>query len=141
MNNDRGHVTKQQLVDLLREARARTLELVADLTDQEMIGPQLPIVNPMRWEIGHVAWFQEKWTLRHLRGFPAQMAQCPFLLKPCDMPDLPAHRINNRQLRSDHLLIGEIGNQFQCARARFTEQIDKLLFRNMTSIVIHSELL
>ena len=32
------------------------------------MGPRLPIVNPMRWEIGHVAWFQEFWALRHARG-------------------------------------------------------------------------
>jgi iron(II)-dependent oxidoreductase len=24
-------------------------------------------VNPLLWEIGHVAWFQERWALRHLR--------------------------------------------------------------------------
>ena len=55
------------LNDALIEARSRTFELVADLSDQQMIGPQLDIVNPPLWEIGHVAWFQEKWTLRHLR--------------------------------------------------------------------------
>jgi len=31
-----------------------------------MIGPRLSIVNPLRWEIGHVAWFQEYWVLRHV---------------------------------------------------------------------------
>jgi iron(II)-dependent oxidoreductase len=55
------------LITTLTEARSRTLELVQDLTDQQMLGPQLDIVNPPLWEIGHVAWFQEKWTLRHLR--------------------------------------------------------------------------
>jgi iron(II)-dependent oxidoreductase len=43
----------------LRDARARTLELVCDLDDQQLIGPKLDIVNPMLWEIGHVAWFAE----------------------------------------------------------------------------------
>jgi len=33
-----------------------------------MIGPRLAIVNPPLWEIGHVAWFQEFWVLRHLNG-------------------------------------------------------------------------
>jgi gamma-glutamyl hercynylcysteine S-oxide synthase len=56
------------LAVLLRDARSRTLELVADLDDRQMIGPRLAIVNPPLWEIGHVAWFQEFWTLRHLRG-------------------------------------------------------------------------
>jgi iron(II)-dependent oxidoreductase len=58
----------QQLATLLQDARRRTLDLVADLTDQQMLGPQLQIVNPPLWEIGHVAWFQEKWAWRHLRG-------------------------------------------------------------------------
>jgi len=58
---------RANLTDALIEARSRTFELVADLSDQQMIGPHLDIVNPPLWEIGHVAWFQEKWTLRHLR--------------------------------------------------------------------------
>lgn len=30
--------------------------------------PLLPVLNPPLWEVGHVAWFQEKWALRHLLG-------------------------------------------------------------------------
>jgi gamma-glutamyl hercynylcysteine S-oxide synthase len=56
-----------QLILALQEARARTLELVDDLNDEQMIGPRLAIVKPLRWEIAHVAWFQEYWVLRHLR--------------------------------------------------------------------------
>ncbi len=48
----------------VRDARRRTLEVVADLSDEQLLGPQLRIVNPLLWEIGHVAWFQEKWALR-----------------------------------------------------------------------------
>ena len=60
--------SKHDYVAALYEARRRTLELVVDLSDEEMIGPRLAIVNPLRWEIGHVAWFQEYWVLRHLCG-------------------------------------------------------------------------
>ncbi len=59
-----------QLLDALQETRARTLELVADLNDEQMMGPRLRIVNPLRWEIAHVAWFQEIWILRHLGRHP-----------------------------------------------------------------------
>src|SRR5437870_711485 len=52
----------------LPEARRRTLALVEDLNDEQMMGPRLEIVNPLLWEIGHVAWFQEYWILRHLNG-------------------------------------------------------------------------
>ncbi len=55
------------LIPIMREFRARTLDLVADLDDQQLIGPRLAIVNPPLWEIGHVAWFQEFWILRHLK--------------------------------------------------------------------------
>src|SRR6266513_3919006 len=53
-------------IEELREARRRTLEMIADLDDEQMMGPRLDIVNPLRWEIGHIAWFQEYWVLRHL---------------------------------------------------------------------------
>jgi iron(II)-dependent oxidoreductase len=59
---------------MLVDARRHVCALVADLTDEQMLGPRLRIVNPPLWEIGHVAWFQEKWALRHLRGLPPSRA-------------------------------------------------------------------
>src|SRR5690242_2482079 len=53
-------------VSSLHDARRRTLALIEDLDDEEMIGPRLEIVNPLRWEVGHVAWFQEYWLLRNV---------------------------------------------------------------------------
>src|SRR5262249_28406989 len=66
------HVTAEELVSLLQDVRGRTLALVADLSDEQMLGPLLDTVNPPLWEIGHAAWFQEKWVARHLRGLPPQ---------------------------------------------------------------------
>ncbi|HET9095444.1 MAG TPA: selenoneine synthase SenA [Candidatus Baltobacteraceae bacterium] len=57
-------------LDELRDARARTLALVSDLTDAQLRVPMLEIINPFLWEIGHVAYFAEFWTLRHLFGRP-----------------------------------------------------------------------
>jgi iron(II)-dependent oxidoreductase len=57
-----------ELLRSLCEARVRTLDLVADLDDHQLVGPRLRIVNPLRWEIGHVAYFQEFWCLRHFQG-------------------------------------------------------------------------
>lgn len=62
--------TAAQLAEAVQDARERTFELVADLTDEQLLGPRLQIVNPLLWEIGHVAWFQEKWVLRHVAGKP-----------------------------------------------------------------------
>ncbi len=52
----------------MTDARRRTLELAAGLDEEQLMGPKLPIVNPLRWEIGHVAWFHEKFILRDLYG-------------------------------------------------------------------------
>jgi iron(II)-dependent oxidoreductase len=56
----------ERLASMLVDSRKRTLELVSNLSDQQMIGPQLRIVNPPLWEIGHLAWFQERWNLRRI---------------------------------------------------------------------------
>jgi iron(II)-dependent oxidoreductase len=55
------------LCSALQEARARTLELIADLNKEQMLGPRLTIVNSPLWEIGHVAFFQEYWVLQQAR--------------------------------------------------------------------------
>lgn len=51
---------------MLKDARQRTLELVLDLGDDQLMGPRLDIVNPLLWEIGHVAFFHEIFVLREL---------------------------------------------------------------------------
>ena len=56
------------LIATMREFRDRLLSLVTDLDDRQLIGARLAIVNPPLWEIGHVAWTQEFWVLRHVYG-------------------------------------------------------------------------
>lgn len=61
-------MTKTQLADWVRDARQRACDLVADLPDEALLGPRLAIINPFLWELGHLAWFQERWILRHSTG-------------------------------------------------------------------------
>lgn len=56
------------LASWTRDARRRTRALAASLSADTLLGPRLAIVNPPLWELGHVAWFQEKWVLRHAAG-------------------------------------------------------------------------
>ena len=58
----------EELAAQLRDARSCTCRLTDDLSTQQLMGPMLPIVNPILWEIGHVGWFHEYWTLRHAHG-------------------------------------------------------------------------
>ena len=58
----------QFLIDSMEDARRRTLTLVDGLDATQLMGPKLPIVNPLRWEIGHTAYFYEYWILRRHLG-------------------------------------------------------------------------
>ena len=78
----------------LRDARARTLLLVSDLDGAQLLGPRLDIVNPPLWEMGHVAWFQEFWTLRTALGRAPLVAHSDALYDSAKVPhdtrwDLP----------------------------------------------------
>ncbi len=66
-----SHISQQTIQGLiadLKDARQRTLALIKGLDQQQIIGPKLATVNPLLWEIGHVAYFHELWILRHLDG-------------------------------------------------------------------------
>jgi len=53
-----------ELIEELRAARERLRRVADDLAGERELGPKLAIVNPPRWEVGHVGWFQEFWCLR-----------------------------------------------------------------------------
>jgi iron(II)-dependent oxidoreductase len=63
-----ARVYAEQLADMMLSARRRTLELIDGLTQEQLLGPRLAIVNPLLWEIGHVAWFHEYFILRREYG-------------------------------------------------------------------------
>jgi gamma-glutamyl hercynylcysteine S-oxide synthase len=74
------------LLQWVRSARERTLDLISDLDDSQLLGPSLGTVNPLLWEIGHVAWFQEKWVLRHAAGMPSLRADADSLYDSSAVP-------------------------------------------------------
>ncbi|MFP3874665.1 MAG: selenoneine synthase SenA [Thiohalophilus sp.] len=60
-----------QIAKQIDDAHARTLALIDGLSAEQLMGPRLPTVNPLRWEIGHAAYFYEFWVLRqHLNHAP-----------------------------------------------------------------------
>lgn len=59
------------IAEQAQETHQRTLTLLAGLTPEQLIGPRLATVNPLRWEVGHAAYFYEYWVLRqHLKQTP-----------------------------------------------------------------------
>ena len=61
-------ISKNKLIGMLQDARQRTYELVDGLSAEQLMGPRMGTVNPLRWEIGHVAYFYEYFILRELYG-------------------------------------------------------------------------
>ena len=68
-------VSTAHLIENMQDARERTLELVRDLDDAQLMGPKLPTVNPLRWEIAHVAYFYEYFILRQLYGHQSVLGE------------------------------------------------------------------
>ncbi|HJV59356.1 MAG TPA: selenoneine synthase SenA [Albitalea sp.] len=52
------------LAAALRDSRVRTRALVDDLDDAQWAVPRRQGINPIAWELAHIAWFAEFWILR-----------------------------------------------------------------------------
>jgi gamma-glutamyl hercynylcysteine S-oxide synthase len=86
-------MSSPELTEWVRDARRQTWALIADLSDEQLLGQPLAITNPLLWEIGHITWFQEKWVLRRL-GQPSLRANADALYDSAAVPhdvrwDLP----------------------------------------------------
>lgn len=92
--DDSTSIPPATLADWVIDAGRRTLGLVADLTDDQLLGPRRPTINPPLWEIGHLAWFTEKWVLRDGGKRPSLRADADDLYDSAAIPhavrwDLP----------------------------------------------------
>jgi gamma-glutamyl hercynylcysteine S-oxide synthase len=65
----------------LSEARERTFQLIASLTDQELHAQHDPLMSPVLWDLGHIAHFEELWLTRNLEG-PIEFVEMPGLYNP-----------------------------------------------------------
>lgn len=61
---DARQLCGSKLAAALLESRQRTLQLVEDLSPTQWCPPLQLGVNPVAWELAHIAWFAEFWTLR-----------------------------------------------------------------------------
>jgi iron(II)-dependent oxidoreductase len=66
------HLAGAVLAAALRDSRTRTWALVGDLSPAQWRPPQQAGVNPIAWELAHLAWFAEFWMLRGPHGRDAQ---------------------------------------------------------------------
>jgi iron(II)-dependent oxidoreductase len=83
---DSRQLAGTDLAAALRDSRQRTLALVDDLSPAQWSPPRQIGINPIGWELAHIAWFAEFWILRgpHHRDAQgcAQAAQPPRFAGP-----------------------------------------------------------
>jgi len=73
----RAPKSRESLADALADAREYTRRCYAHLAGRDPEFPCIATVNPARWELGHIGWFQEYWCRRHRTDAPARIpAEC-----------------------------------------------------------------
>src|SRR6478735_11306459 len=80
-----SRIAPETIADQLLEARARTLLLVAPLSDEDLHAQHDALMSPSLWDLGHIAHFEELWLTRNLDG-PIEFVEMPGLYNPFEHP-------------------------------------------------------
>jgi iron(II)-dependent oxidoreductase len=75
----------EPLVALLAEARQRTVELIAPLSDEDLRIQHDPLMSPILWDLGHIAHFEELWLTQNLNGH-IRFSEMPGMYDPFEHP-------------------------------------------------------
>jgi iron(II)-dependent oxidoreductase len=78
-------VSREDIAARLAEARARTLALIAPLSETDLTIQHDPLMSPILWDLGHIAHFEELWLERNLTG-PVEFGEMPGLYDPFEHP-------------------------------------------------------
>src|SRR5687768_15456668 len=78
-------VPKQEIADLLSEARERTLLLISGLSDEDLHRQHDPLMSPIIWDVGHIAHFEELWLTQNLEG-AIEFSEMPGMYNPFEHP-------------------------------------------------------
>jgi iron(II)-dependent oxidoreductase len=77
--------SKQEISDLLTEARERTLLLISGLSDEDLHRQHDPLMSPVIWDVGHIAHFEELWLTQNLDG-TIEFSEMPGMYNPFEHP-------------------------------------------------------
>ncbi|MFM1758756.1 MAG: hypothetical protein RLY75_26, partial [Pseudomonadota bacterium] len=80
------HSPGSTLAQWLEESNGITRQILASLTAEECLVPQLNILNPPLWELGHLTWFHEFWVHRDgQESKPSIMKDADYLFNSSEM--------------------------------------------------------
>src|SRR5258705_13974794 len=112
--------SKQEIADLLTEARERTLLLISGLSDEDLHQQHDPLMSPIIWDVGHIAHFEELWLTQNLDG-PIKFTEMPGLYNPFEHP---------RATRASLALptLAEMMERLRDIRSRVLDRLDTVKF-------------
>ena len=107
---------------LLSAERARTLQIVAPLSEADLARQHSQLMSPIAWDLGHIAQFEEQWLLPAESGAAASSEMCSLydaLATPRSARStlrLPAvsevwQRLSSVRQRIEHYFVGAAGSQ------------------------------
>ena len=111
---------KQEIANLLTEARERTLLLISELSDADLHRQHDPLMSPIIWDIGHIAHFEELWLTQNLDG-PIEFSEMPGLYNPFEHP-----RASRASLALPTL--AEMTERLKEIRSRVLDRLDSVEF-------------
>jgi iron(II)-dependent oxidoreductase len=77
--------SKQEIADLLTEARERSFLLISALSDEDLHRQHDPLMSPIIWDVGHIAHFEELWLTQNLDG-EIEFSEMPGMYNPFEHP-------------------------------------------------------
>ncbi len=112
--------SKQEIADLLTEARERTLLLISVLSDEDLHQQHDPLMSPIIWDVGHIAHFEELWLTQNLDG-PIEFSEMPGIYNPFEHP---------RATRASLVLptLAEMTKRLREIRGRVIDRLDSVEF-------------
>lgn len=85
MSTDPTAELATSIAERLHEARARTLQLLAPLEENDLRRQHDPLMSPILWDLGHIVHFEALWLTRNIEG-PIQFTEMPGMYNPFEHP-------------------------------------------------------
>ena len=120
---------RAHFVEQLTEARARTLLLVASVSEADLRTQHNPLMGPILWDLGHIAHFEELWLLRQLEG-EVRFGEMPGLYNPFEHPRRVRGELALPGLAETLALLAEVRRDVLAALQRVEFQDESALLRD-----------
>ena len=121
--------TPAAIASQLLDARARTFLLLAPLSEEDLRAQHDPLMSPVLWDLGHIAYFEELWLTRNLNG-SIEFVEMPGLFNPFEHPRSERGQLRLPRLSECREIMDEIRSRVLSRLATVDLESDNPLLRD-----------